>query len=129
MEKVQALPYPGIPTDLLPLFGVLATQTEGTTLLHDPLYEGRLRYLDELNKMGAQIIFADPHRAIVNGPTQLRGVVVNSPDLRGGASLIVGALIAKGQTIINNIYQIDRGYERVEERLEKIGAKIKRIKK
>ncbi|MEA3452968.1 MAG: UDP-N-acetylglucosamine 1-carboxyvinyltransferase [Patescibacteria group bacterium] len=129
MEKVQALPYPGIPTDLLPLFGVLATQTEGTTLLHDPLYEGRLRYLDELNKMGAQIIFADPHRAIVNGPTELRGVVVNSPDLRGGASLIIGALIAKGQTTINNIYQIDRGYERLEERLEKIGAKIKRIKK
>ncbi len=129
MEKIQALPYPGIPTDLLPLFGVLATQTEGTTLLHDPLYEGRLRYLDELNKMGAQIIFADPHRAIVNGPTQLRGVVVKSPDLRGGASLIVGALIAKGQTIIDNIYQIDRGYERVEERLEKIGAKIKRIEK
>jgi len=129
MEKVQALPYPGIPTDLLPLFGVLATQTEGTTLLHDPLYEGRLRYLDELNKMGAQIIFADPHRAIVNGPTELRGVVVNSPDLRGGASLIVGALIAKGQTVINNIYQIDRGYERIEERLEKIGAKIKRVKK
>jgi UDP-N-acetylglucosamine 1-carboxyvinyltransferase len=128
MEKVQALPFPGIPTDLLPLFGVLATQTEGTTLLHDPLYEGRLRYLDELNKMGAQIIFADPHRAIVNGPTELRGVVVNSPDLRGGASLIVGALIAKGQTTINNIYQIDRGYERIEERLEKIGAKIKRIK-
>lgn len=129
MEKVQALPHPGIPTDLLPLFGVLATQTEGTTLLHDPLYEGRLRYLDELNKMGAQIIFADPHRAIVNGPTELRGVVVNSPDLRGGASLIVGALIGKGQTVINNIYQIDRGYERIEERLVKIGAKIKRIKK
>ena len=127
MEKVQALPYPGIPTDLLPLFGVLATQTEGTTLLHDPLYEGRLRYLNELNKMGAQIIFADPHRAIVNGPTGLRGVTVDSPDLRGGASLIVGALIAKGETIINNIYQIDRGYERIEERLQKLGADIKRV--
>ena len=128
MEKVQALPYPGIPTDLLPLFGVLATQTEGTTLLHDPLYEGRLRYLDELNKMGAQIIFADPHRAIVNGPTTLRGVTVESPDLRGGASLIVGALIAKGKTNIHNIYQIDRGYEHIEERLQKLGADIKRIK-
>jgi len=128
MEKVQALPYPGIPTDLLPLFGVLATQTEGTTLLHDPLYEGRLRYLDELNKMGAQIIFADPHRAIVNGPTELRGVVVDSPDLRGGASLIVGALLAKGKTVINNIYQIDRGYERIEERLQKLGVDIERVK-
>jgi UDP-N-acetylglucosamine 1-carboxyvinyltransferase len=128
MEKVQALPCPGIPTDLLPLFGVLATQTEGTTLLHDPLYEGRLRYLDELNKMGAQIIFADPHRAIVNGPTELRGVIVDSPDLRGGASLIVGAMLAKGETVINNIYQIDRGYERIEERLQKLGASIKRVK-
>ena len=126
MEKVQALPYPGIATDLLPLFGVLATQTEGTTLIHDPLYEGRLRYLNELNKMGAQIIFADPHRAIINGPTELRGVNVNSPDLRGGASLIVGALLAKGETIISNIEQIDRGYEKIEERLQKIGADIKR---
>jgi len=126
MEKVQALPYPGIATDLLPLFGVLATQTEGTTLIHDPLYEGRLRYLNELNKMGAQIIFADPHRAIINGPTELRGVDVDSPDLRGGASLIVGALLANGQTTINNIGQIDRGYERIEERLKKIGADIKR---
>lgn len=128
MEKVQAMPYPGIPTDLLPLFGVLATQTEGATLLHDPLYDGRLRYLNELNKMGAQIIFADPHRAIVNGPTVLRGVIVDSPDLRGGASLIVGALLAKGETVINNIYQIDRGYERIEERLQKLGADIKRVK-
>ncbi len=128
MEKIQTLPCPGIPTDLLPLFGVLATQTQGTTLLHEPLYEGRLRYLDELNKMGAQIIFADPHRAIVHGPTELRGVVVDSPDLRGGISLIVGALIAGGQTFINNIYQIDRGYERIEERLQKLGADIKRVK-
>jgi UDP-N-acetylglucosamine 1-carboxyvinyltransferase len=127
MAKVQALPYPGIPTDLLPLFGVLATQTEGTTLIHDPLYEGRLRYLDELNKMGAQIIFADPHRAIINGPTELRGVEVNSPDLRGGASLLVGALLARGETLIDNIYQIDRGYEEIEKRLQMIGADIKRI--
>jgi len=128
MEKIQALPYPGIPTDLLPLFGVLATQTEGTTLIHDPLYDGRLKYLNELNKMGAEIFFADPHRAFINGPTQLRGVVVDTPDLRGGASLIIGALIADGETVINNIYQIDRGYEKIEERLQKLGADIKRIK-
>ncbi len=126
MEKIQALPYPGIPTDLLPLFGLLATQTEGTTLLHEPLYEGRLRYLSELNKMGAQIIFADPHRAIVNGPTPLQGIEVDSPDLRGGASLIAGAVIAKGRTVINNVYQVDRGYEKIEERLQKIGVNIKR---
>ncbi|MCD5396122.1 MAG: UDP-N-acetylglucosamine 1-carboxyvinyltransferase [Candidatus Pacebacteria bacterium] len=127
VDKVQALPYPGIPTDLLPLFGVLATQTEGLTLLHDPLYENRLKYLEELNKMGAQIIFADPHRAIVNGQTPLFGIEVSSPDIRGGVSLIAGALIAKGETIINNVYQIDRGYERIEERLQRIGAKIDRL--
>ncbi len=126
MEKIQALPYPGIPTDLLPLFGLLATQTEGTTLLHEPLYEGRLRYLNELNKMGAQIIFADPHRAIVIGPTALQGITVESPDLRGGASLIGGAVIAKGKTVINNVYQIDRGYEKIEERLQGLGVDIKR---
>jgi len=128
MDKIQALPYPGIPTDLLPLFGLLATQTEGTTLLHEPLYEGRLRYLGELNKMGAQIIFADPHRAIINGPTLLQGIEVESPDLRGGASLIAGAVIAKGRTVINNVYQIDRGYEKIEERLQKLGVDIKRVR-
>ena len=126
--KIQSLPYPGLATDLLPLFGVLATQIQGPTLIHDPLYEGRLKYLEELNKMGGQIIFADPHRAIVSGPTPLYGIRVTSPDLRGGASLIAAALIAKGQTVIENIYQIDRGYERIEERLQKIGADIKRIK-
>jgi UDP-N-acetylglucosamine 1-carboxyvinyltransferase len=128
MDKVQALPYPGIPTDLLPLFGVLATQTPGLTLIHDPLYEGRLKYLEELNKMGAQIIFADPHRAIINGTTPLFGIEVESPDIRGGVSLIAGALIARGVTTINNVYQIDRGYEKIEERLQKIGADIRRIK-
>ncbi len=128
LDKLQALPYPGLPTDLLPLFGVLATQAEGLTLLHDPLYENRLKYLEELNKMGAQIIFADPHRAIVKGPTALFGIEINSPDIRGGASLIVGALLAKGKIIINNIHQIDRGYEKIEEKLQKIGADIKRVK-
>lgn len=127
IDKVQALPYPGIPTDLLPLFGALATQTPGLTLLHDPLYEGRLKYLEELNKMGARIIFADPHRAIVNGQTPLFGIEVDSPDIRGGASLIAGALVARGTTVINNVYQIDRGYEKIEERLQKIGADIKRV--
>jgi len=127
IEKIQALPYPGIGSDLMPLFGTLATQSTGPTLLHDPLYENRLKYLEELNKMGAQIIFADPHRAIINGPTPLFGIEVNSPDIRGGASLIAGALIAQGTTTISNVYQIDRGYERIEERLQKLGADIKRI--
>lgn len=127
LEKLQALPYPGMPTDLLPLFGVLATQLSGPTLLQDPLFEGRLKYLEELNKMGANIIFADPHRAIINGPTPLFGVEITSPDLRGGASLIVGALIASGTSTIGNIYQIDRGYEKIDERLRAIGADITRV--
>lgn len=127
IDKIQSLPYPGIHTDLQPELGVLATQTEGPTLIHDPLFEGRLRYLDELNKMGADIIFCGPHRAVVYGPTVLTGIEIPSPDLRAGAALILAGLIAKGKTIINNIYQIDRGYERIEQRLQKLGADIKRI--
>ncbi len=128
IDKIQSLPYPGIPSDLQSAFGVLATQAKGSTLIHDPLYEGRLKYLEELNKMGAEIYFADPHRALINGPTQLYGQELGSFDLRGGAALIIAGLIAKGQTIINNIYQIDRGYEKIEERLIKLGADIRRVK-
>jgi UDP-N-acetylglucosamine 1-carboxyvinyltransferase len=127
MDKVQSLPYPGIPTDLQPELGVLATQAKGPTLIHDPLYEGRLKYLEELNKMGADIIFCDPHRAIVNGPNSLYGTEIPSLDIRSGAALIIAGLVAKGETTINNIYQIDRGYEKIEERLQKLGADIKRI--
>jgi len=127
IDKIQSLPYPGLHTDLQPIFGVLATQTKGATMIHDPLYEGRLKYLEELNKMGADIIFCDPHRAIVNGPTHLHGVEIPSLDLRAGASLIIAGLIAQGTTIINNAYQVDRGYEKIEERLQKLGADIKRV--
>lgn len=128
IDKVQSLPYPGIHSDLQPELGVLATQTEGPTLIHDPLFEGRLKYLEELNKMGADIIFCDPHRAIVYGPGQLQGIEIPSSDIRAGAAFIIAGLIAKGKTIIHNIYQIDRGYEKIEERLQKLGADIKRIK-
>jgi UDP-N-acetylglucosamine 1-carboxyvinyltransferase len=128
IEKVQALIAPGISTDILPLIAVLSTQLPGLTLLHDPLFEGRLKYLEELNKMGANIIFSDPHRAIISGPTPLYGVEIKSPDLRGGASLIAGSIVAKGTTTISNIYEIDRGYEKIEERLQKIGIDIQRVK-
>ncbi len=128
MDKIQSLPYPGIHTDLQPIFGILATQTKGGTLIHDPLYEGRLKYLEELNKMGADIIFCDPHRAIVNGPSHLKGIEVPSLDLRAGAALIIAGLLASGSTTINNVYQVDRGYEKIEERLQKLGADIKRVK-
>jgi len=130
IDKIQSLPYPSIHSDLQPELGVLATQSKGATLIHDPLFEGRLKYLNELNKMGADIIFCDPHRAIVYGPTQLNGIEIPSSDLRAGAALIIAGLMAKGTTVINNIYQVDRGYEKIEERLQALGADIKRrIKK
>ena len=128
IEKIQTLPYPGLATDLQSSFGVLATQTQGATLLHDPLYEGRLKYLEELNRMGADIVFCDPHRAIINGPTPLYGTDITSADIRGGAALVIAGLAAQGTTTIGNVYQIDRGYERLEERLQGIGADIKRVK-
>lgn len=125
--KVQALPYPGIPTDLQSIFGVLATQAEGTSMIHDPLFEGRFKYLDELIKMGANIVVCDPHRALITGHTQLQGTSIFSYDLRSGASLIIAGLIAEGETVINDAYQVDRGYERIEERLWRLGANIVRL--
>jgi len=127
--KIQALPYPGFPTDLLPLMVPLLTQVKGKSLIHDPLYESRLNYVQELRKMGADIEIVDPHRAFVLGPNQLKGVSIESWDIRAGASLIVAALIAQGKTTINSIYQIDRGYEHIERRLQQLGADIKRIEK
>jgi len=124
--KVQALPYPGFPTDLLPLIIPLLTQAEGRSLLHDPLYENRLNYVQELRKMGADIEIVDPHRAFVFGKTPLHGLSIESWDIRAGASLIIAGLIAKGMTAVKNIGQIDRGYEKIEDRLTKIGANIKR---
>lgn len=128
MDKVQSLPYPGISTDLQPELGVLATQATGLTLLHDPLYESRLKYLEELNKMGANIVFCDPHRAIIKGPTKIYGKEIPSLDIRSGAAFVTAGLIAYGKTIIDNVDQIDRGYEKIEERLQKLGADIKRVK-
>lgn len=126
--KIQAMPYPGIPTDLQSPLGVLATQAKGLTLVHDPMYEGRLKYLEELNKMGAEIVMCDPHRAIINGPTKLHGTKLDPLDLRAGAALIIAGIIADGTTIIKDVSQADRGYEEIEKRLRKIGVDVKRIK-
>jgi UDP-N-acetylglucosamine 1-carboxyvinyltransferase len=128
VQKIQVLPYPGIPTDLQCTFGILATQSPGQTLVHDPMYEGRLKYLENLNKMGADISLLDSHRAIVGGPSMLRGIPIENYDLRSGAALIIAGLIAEGETLISNAYQVDRGYEKIEERLQKIGADIKRVR-
>jgi len=125
--KVQALPHPGFPTDLLPVVIPLLVKAQGKSLVHDPLYENRLGYVQELRKMGADIEVVDPHRAFVFGPNNIQGATVNSLDVRAGAVLVVAALMANGTTIINDVFQIDRGYERIEERLQKLGADIKRI--
>ncbi len=128
IDKIQTMPHPGIPTDLQSPLGVLSTQAKGLTLIHDPLYEGRLKYLEELNKMGAEIVICDPHRAIINGPTHLHGTKLDPLDLRSGAALIIAGIIAEGTTIIKDVSQADRGYEEIEKRLQKIGADIKRVK-
>lgn len=119
--------YPGFATDLQAPFTVLMTQAKGISLIHETIFEGRLFYTDILNQMGAKIIMCDPHRVIVQGPTKLYGRSLLSPDLRAGIALVIAALIAKGESVIENIYQIDRGYEKIEERLQKLGANIKRI--
>ena len=93
------------------------------------MYDGRLRYLNEINRMGADIAVLDPHRAIVKGPAELYGTKVKNYDLRSGIALIIAALIAEGESSINNIYQVDRGYEEIEKRLQVVGADIKRIEK
>lgn len=127
--RIQTAPWPGFPTDLQAPFCILATQAEGTSLIHDWMYERRLSYIDELIKMGADIILCDPHRALVTGPKKLVGANIGSPDIRAGIALIIAALTAKGKTEIDNIQLIDRGYEDIEKRLRKLGANIKRINK
>lgn len=126
IKKLQTLPYPGFPSDLEAPFGVLATQCEGETLIQEVIYEGRLGYVKELAKMGAQANVLDPHRVVITGPTPLKGQEIKSLDLRAGATLIIAGLMAEGETIINDAEIIDRGYEKIEERLVNLGAEIKR---
>lgn len=125
--SIKTREYPGFPTDLQAPFCVLLTQSEGQALVHETIYEGRLNWTDELKRMGADILSLDPHRIQIKGPAELRGREIESPDLRAGMAYIIAALCAKGKSIINNVYQIDRGYERIEERLRGIGADIRRI--
>lgn len=125
--KVQTLPYPGFPTDLQEPFTLLATQAKGASLIHDPLFEDRMKHIPELVKMGAQAIICDPHRAIITGPTPLRAYELKSPNIRAGGMFTIAGLLAEGETIIHNVEEtIDRGYERFDERLNELGAGIKR---
>lgn len=125
--NIKTHEYPGFPTDLQAPICVLLTQAEGQGIVHETIFESRLFWLDELKRMGANVLMYDPHRISIQGPTELRGRNIESPDLRAGMAYLIAALCAKGQSTINNIYQIDRGYEKIEERLRTIGADIKRI--
>ncbi len=124
-------PWPGFTPDLLSIILVTATQSKGTVLVHQKMFESRLFFVDKLIEMGAQIVLCDPHRAVVIGLDRqmpLRGITMSSPDIRAGVALLIAALSAKGKSIIQNSDQIDRGYERIDERLIALGADIKRIK-
>ncbi len=128
VKKIHNMPYPGFAADILPIFATLMTQAKGVSLIHDWMYEGRMKYIEELNRMGADAFICDPHRALITGPEKLEGKDITSFDLRSGATMIIAALIASGKSVISNAYQVDRGYADIEKRLKKIGAKIKRVK-
>src|SRR6185503_7698037 len=122
--------WPGFTPDLLSVVLVTATQANGTVLIHQKMFESRLFFVDKIIEMGAQIVLCDPHRAVVIGldrQVSLRGINMVSPDIRAGVALLIAALSAKGKSTIQNIHQIDRGYERIDERLNALGADIKRI--
>ena len=122
-------PWPGFTPDLISIVLVIATQARGSVLIHQKMFESRLFFVDKLIDMGAKIILCDPHRATViglNRQYQLRGIRMSSPDIRAGVALLIAALSAEGKSIIDNIEQIDRGYEEIDIRLQKLGAEIRR---
>jgi UDP-N-acetylglucosamine 1-carboxyvinyltransferase len=124
---VQDGPWPAFPADLTSIAVALATQCAGSVLIHEWMFENRLIFTDKLKTMGADIVLCDPHRAIVVGPCRLRGERLESPDIRAGMAMVIAALAADGRSEIGNIRQIDRGYERIDERLRELGARIERV--
>ena len=126
IPEISVMPWPAFPSDLMSVAIVVATQSTGNVLFHDWMYEGRMYFTDKLTGMGAQIVLCDPHRCIVNGPSELFSGNVDSPDIRAGLALVLAALAAKGESIIRNVAQIDRGYERIDEKLRSLGADIVR---
>jgi UDP-N-acetylglucosamine 1-carboxyvinyltransferase len=127
VPKLEDQPWPAFPADTMSIAVVTATQCEGMVLIHEKMFESRLFFVDKLIGMGARIVLCDPHRAIVNGPTQLRGSNVESPDIRAGMAMLLAALCADGESTINNVGQIERGYERIDERLRALGAHVERV--
>ena len=127
LPKVDDGPWPGFPADLTSIAVVTATRARGTVLVHEKMFESRMFFTDKLVSMGARIILCDPHRVVVVGPSKLHGATVESPDIRAGMAILIAALGAKGESRIRNAAQIERGYERIDERLAALGAKIERI--
>ena len=127
VPKLEDQPWPAFPADLMSIAIVTATQCDGIILMHEKMFESRMFFVDKLTGMGARIVLCDPHRALVSGPTELRGATVESPDIRAGMAMLIAALCAKGTSTINNIGQIERGYERIDERLNALGASIRRV--
>jgi len=127
IPQIKVMPWPAFPTDLLSVAIVVATQSSGSVLFHEWMYEGRMYFTDKLISMGAQIVLCDPHRCIVLGPRKLIGERVDSPDIRAGLALVLAALAAEGQSVIRNVGQIDRGYEQIEDKLRSLGADIERV--
>lgn len=127
VPKIEDQPWPAFPADTMSIAIVTATQCNGLVLMHEKMFESRLFFVDKLSTMGARIVLCDPHRALISGPSKLRGAHLESPDIRAGMALLIAALCADGTSVINNVGQIERGYERIDERLSALGAKIRRV--
>lgn len=126
IPEISVMPWPAFPTDLMSIAIVIATQSKGSILFHDWMYPSRMYFTDKLVGMGAQIVLCDPHRCIVQGPTELNGEHLESPDIRAGMALLIASLSAKGESVIRNVSQIDRGYQQVDKKLRSLGAQIER---
>jgi len=127
VPKLEDGPWPAFPADVMSTTIVTATQCSGMILIFEKMFESRLFFVDKLIGMGARIVLCDPHRAVISGPSTLKGVTVESPDIRAGMGMLLAALAAEGSSVINNIGQIERGYERIDERLRALGAEIERV--
>ena len=127
IPKIDDMPWPGFPADLTSIMTVVATQVEGTVLIFEKMFESRMFFVDKLISMGAKIILCDPHRAVVCGPCMLHGDHLVSPDIRAGMAMVIAALCAHGQSRISNVYQIERGYENLVDRLKELGAHIEKV--
>lgn len=127
IPKIDDAPWPGFPPDLTSIVTVVATQVEGTVLIHEKMFESRMFFVDKLIGMGARIVLCDPHRAVVSGPSRLSGSQLTSPDVRAGMAMVIAALCAEGHSVIRNVYQIERGYEDLTSRLRSLGARIERV--